>query len=154
MPDGSKLWGRVYWPMLAILAASALVVVCTPHKSSPPASPLPLSDWDIPRLAAYLNGEGLTLRLIATRKDGLVDDSAFLTTTDKKWGELNLLSKNPQYIGRWRGTLYCEKNPAGADVSRAWGDYTLVAGTFLFYGDPELLSRVRATLTPLVATDE
>lgn len=154
MLDGIKLWRRGDWPLLAILAASALVIVWIPHKSRLPASPPPLSDWNIPQLAAYLNGEGLTLRLVSTRKDGWVGDSAFLTTTDKKWAELNLLFKHPHLIGRWRGTLYCEKNPAGADLARVGGDYTLVVGTFLFYGDPELLARVRAALTPLVPADE
>jgi hypothetical protein len=121
-----------------------------------------------------LNGEGLGLRTVATQKDGVVRQTAFLTTTDKEWLDLNLLPKIQKRIDQWRGTLYCVRDPVGnrpellwlarkypgildgargaggnhrSELTHQWGDCCLVAGPFLFYGDRELLGRVHAALT-------
>jgi hypothetical protein len=132
---------------LLVIAALAIAVGQRVGPSMPDAS---ADDGNIPRLLAYLNESGLGLRMIATRKEGGLYPSAFLTTTDKEWTDLNHLPKDPTQINRWRGTLYCEQGPGGdawSDLARQWGDCCLISGSFLFFGDPELLACVRDVLT-------
>lgn len=140
---------RVYWPMMATLGASVVFVFWLGQRKAGPALP---DDWDIPRLAAYLNEHGLHLRVVPTAAHAPPDPTAYLTTTDKGWEEFNRLFKGPLQMDKWRGTLYCERGHGGdnwADLARQWGDYCLVAGPFIFFGDLELLGRVRAALTAL-----
>lgn len=159
MVDVNKLGARTYKPLLIVLLAGAVFAVWIGrHKSGFQTSAETLDAWDIPRLAAYLNDKGLSLRMVATLKEGTLRDirysnKAFLTTTDKQWDDLTRLAKTPAWIGRWRGSLYCERNPAGDDLARKWGDCYLEVGPFVFFGDPELLSHVRDALAPLLPSE-
>jgi hypothetical protein len=135
------------------MVSTILAVWIGRRKDGSPTSSEPLDDWDIPRLVAYLNEAGLALRMVSARKDGVIDQAAFLTITDQEWEDLDRLFKNPKWISQWRGTLYCKRNTAGYDLSH-WGDYSLVAGPFLFFGDPELLARVRDALAPLISSED
>jgi hypothetical protein len=59
---------------------------------------------------------------------------------------------------RWAGVVYCERVRYPADrervveyeyrdeVVQSWADCGLRAGPFLFFGDPELLARIRTAL--------
>src|SRR5262249_40297666 len=104
-----------------------------------------------PQLVAHLNGEGLPLRLVSNRKDGVVAHTAYLTITGRTWEDLIGLRVYPEEIRHWRCTLYCERGTGSednwSDLSQLWGDCCLVVGPFLFFGDRELLGRVRAALT-------
>lgn len=159
MVDGNRLGARAYKPLLIVLlAGTAFAVWIGQHKSRYQTSAETLDAWDIPRLAAYLNDKGLSLRMAATQKEGTIKDiryanKAFLTNTDKEWNDLTRLAKDPKWVARWRGTLYCERNPAGDDLARQWGDCYLEVGSFVFFGDPELLVHVRDALTPLVSSE-
>jgi hypothetical protein len=150
-PAVSQLFWRAGWPFLAALLAGALLAITVRQRLDSYATPAgPLDDWDIPRLVDHLNGKGLGLRLVSTRKDGLLDGDAFLTTTDRDWLDLNELPKVPQLIHRWPGTLYCQRKTGENDWSDRvayWGDCCLEAGPFLLFGDRELLARVRAALS-------
>jgi hypothetical protein len=139
---------RTRWLLPPALAASALLVAAIREYEGPASPAQSLNAWDIPRLTAYLNGEGLGLRLVATRQNGVIDNTAFLTTTAKEFEDLNRLPKDPKRIGWWQGTLYCERGPADdwSDLAWQWGDSSLIAGPFLFFGDPDLLARVRDAL--------
>ena len=146
--------GRLSLP--AVLAAALLVGWIGLRAGRPAASAVPPDDWDIPQLVAYLNDAGLGLRVVSALKNGVIDQTAFLTTSSKEWDDLNHLPKDPKQIHRWQGTLYCERGRAGflmrddwSALVRQWGDCCLVVGPFLFYGDRELLDRVRAALTAL-----
>jgi hypothetical protein len=135
-----------------VLSAALLAAWAGRPPAGPPTSAGPLDEWDIPRLLDYLNGQGLGLRLVSTRQDGVIGPGAFLTVTGRGWADCNRLAKDPRRLGAWRGTLYCERGPGGeaqADLARQWGEGGLAAGPFLFFGDPQLLARVRAALGPL-----
>ena len=146
MLGASKLSWCLYGLLLALLAGALLAVAVERRKTNSARLTTPLHDWDIPRLANYLNTRGLALRLVSTRKDGAIGQMAFLTTTNRGWDELNGLAKSADWIDRWRGTLFCEWNMSGEDLLRQLGDHGMMVGPFLFFGDPELLERVRAAL--------
>jgi hypothetical protein len=149
MAGVSKLSWRVCWPLVPAVLTGALLAVPLGQRgggSAPRA--VSLDDWDIGRLVTYLNGEGLRLRRVSTQRRGVSPLRAYLTTTAKEWLDLDSLPKDPDRIARWRGTLYCERGPADhwPDLQGQWGDCCLVVGPFLFFGDRELLGRVRAAL--------
>jgi hypothetical protein len=156
--DVSKLSWRAGWPFLAALLGGTLMAVALWQRLDGPAKPaLPLHDWDIPQLVSYLNGQGLGLRLVPPQKEGVLDKEAFLTTTDQSWSDLNQLPKIRERIHGWHGTLYCLRNKEGYVLSGqvdVWGDCCLVAGPFLFFGDRDLLARVRAALNEPVASGD
>jgi hypothetical protein len=146
------LWGG-RWLVPAALLVAALLAAWAGRRPVGPARPVgPLDDWDIPRLVAYLNGQGLGLRAVSTQKEGTVGPTAFLTATGQEWDDFNRLPKDARRIGRWRGILYCERGAGGearSGLIRQWDDRSLEAGPFLFFGDPDLLALVRAALAPL-----
>src|SRR5262249_55096043 len=96
----------------------------------------------------HLNRAGLEVRLRSPLKNGAIGQAAFLTTTDKDWDDLNHLYKHPSRIQEWRGVVYCERVGHSEPILRLWGDHYLVAGPFVFFGDSELLERIRAILVP------
>jgi hypothetical protein len=115
-----------------------------------------LDSWDIPELADHLNRAGLKVQLRSPRQDGAILLNGFLTTTHKDWEELNRLGidPGPSRIGEWRGIVYCERAGRGKLGPPHWEDHSLLAGSFLFYGDIELLERIRTILLqsePLLA---
>jgi hypothetical protein len=146
-PRVSKFSWRACWPVLPALFAGALLSAGIGQQAS---DRLPLDDWDIPQLVAYLNGHGMGLRVVSTRRDGVISQTAFLTTTDQEWEDLNGLAKDENQIVPWQGILYCVRGPGGddwADLASHWGDRCLIVGPYLFYGDRELLGRVRVALS-------
>jgi hypothetical protein len=137
--------------VLALPALAALVAgACGRARDRAP--PPPLEGWDVPRLLAHLRASGLDLRAVPTDRDGqAARDRAFLTTADRPWEELNALLATPEQVGRWRGTVFCERlhQPGSRDEAlRHWGGCGLRAGPFVLFGDPDLLDRVRAALAP------
>jgi hypothetical protein len=78
-----------------------------------------------------------------------VENSALRTTTAKDWREFLALPKSPEAIDLWRGTIYCERlnQPGSRDPQVGlWGECCLVVGPFLFFGDRDLLRRIRVAL--------
>lgn len=128
--------------LLAISVARNLV-----HRA---AMRFALNNWDIRGLADHVNRAGLNVQLHSPRKDGVISHNAFLTTTHKDWKELNLLGidPGPSRIQEWRGIVYCERAGKGERGLPDWEDHSLVVGPFVFYGDTELLERIRAILVP------
>jgi hypothetical protein len=99
----------------------------------------------------YLEERGLGLRAVPTDRNGKTwRRNAFLTRTDQGWDQLSALSKSVGKIDRWRGTVYCERmqQPEEREIlSRLWGDCGLIAGPFVFFGDPDLLAEIREALS-------
>jgi hypothetical protein len=104
---------------------------------------------DLAHLVERLRAGGLDLRAVSVDKGGTAQHNLFLTTTDKGWEQLHAVPKVPECIDRWRGTVYCEQvfDPhTRVQQQRLWGDCCLRAGPFLFFGDRELLGRIRTCL--------
>jgi hypothetical protein len=144
---------RRYGLLFTALPAMTLLAISLGHRlGNPVPDQRSLHDWDIPELADHLNRAGLKVRLSSTRINGSIGHNAFLTNTEKDWDQLNRLAidPHPNQLPAWRGTVYCErvtgKDPA--DLLRPWGGHCLVVGSFIFYGDAELLERIGAALAP------
>jgi hypothetical protein len=141
---------RMHWILLAGFVASVLLAASLGKRTaSPTTPPLPLNDWGILELADHLHRAGIHLNVVPTAKGGVVQDTAFLTTTEKSWHDLNRLRKGAKQLGPWQGILYCERleiDQMRRVLADQWGDFGWTAGPFLFYGDPDLLARVRAVL--------
>jgi hypothetical protein len=133
----------------ASVAATAFLIVSVRKPSADPTSvSRSIHEWDIPELAVHLNRMGVEVRLRSIPRQGPVGRSAFLTTTAKEWNDLNALTKDPTHIEEWGGTLYCERLGEShmTYLADQWGEYSLTVGPFIFYGDVELLIRVRDAL--------
>jgi hypothetical protein len=103
---------------------------------------------DIPGLVGRLRTAGLGLRVVPTGRNAKPDHNAYLTATGKGFEQLHAVPRMPEFIGDWRGTVYCERlySQRARQEARQGGDYCLLAGPFLIFGDPELLARIRACL--------
>jgi hypothetical protein len=139
-------YARLFLALALLVGSLAAVRLVHPP---PRRGALPLDDWGIEQVIAQLEQEGLRLRTVPVRKDGPLSQGVFLTSTERNWSYFNCLRKDPGQVEQWRGTLYLERGAAGRrglDLDGLWGDCYLVAGPFVFFGDRELLGKVRAAL--------
>jgi hypothetical protein len=75
--------------------------------------------------------------------------NAYLSTTEKTGAELYWLVKDRTEMHRWAGVVYCERVQYPEDregMVKLWADCGLRVGPFVFFGDPELLARIRTAL--------
>lgn len=131
---------------LTVLLVVASLLVARRALRAPSDGGHQLDDWDVPRLVDHLRKEGLDLRVVSTREGGKARHNAYLTASGKGWKELNLMLKVPEQAEQWRGSLYVELCQHPEVRASYWGDCCLVAGPFVFFGDRDLLARVRAIL--------
>jgi hypothetical protein len=111
--------------------------------------PEPMDHWTIEDLVRHLHNSGLECRAVATYANGPVNAGAFLTTTDKRWEELNALPVCREQIERWQGTVYCgraHREPSSDPRLQLWGPCCLRRGGFVFFGDAALRARIDAAL--------
>lgn len=136
----------------ALLGLACAVVPLGPRAAtSTVADPLArLHDWDLPQLVLHLEAQGLGLRPVPDSARGELRFGAYLIRTEKDWEQLSRLFKAPERIEGWKGTVHCGRvtGPQARDVcSSLWGDCSLVAGPFVFFGDRELLAEIGACLS-------
>jgi hypothetical protein len=141
------------WPFIGLPVVVVVLLGtwnCYEARRGSPISASRRHATDVAHLVEYLRAGGLELRAVSADKGGAAEHNLYLTTTDKGWEQLNGVPKVPECIERWQGTVYCERvfDPATRDQQqRLWGDCCLRAGPFLFFGDRQLLGRIRACLT-------
>jgi hypothetical protein len=145
------MW-RTHLPVLMMAVLGALLVHAFSRSVPKPAPPalLPLDDWSVADMARYLEGRGLGLRAIPTSPKGYLGPNAFLVRRDFSWLELARLPKDAKRVHLWQGVAYFERwhNPLTAeDRAESWEGACLLAGPFLFFGDPELLAHIRDALS-------
>jgi hypothetical protein len=138
-------------PALATLTvlAGLAVVACWKTRPAPERSEALLDGWEVPNLVGYLQGRGLPLHLSPTGPGANTRVNAYLTTTAKPGAELYWLLKDRKAMQRWAGVVYCERlgRPEDREESvESWAECGLRAGPFVFFGDPELLARIRTAL--------
>ena len=130
----------------AVLAMTLLFLSREQRLGNRVAAQPSIYDWNILELADYLDRAGLHVRVQSTREDGVIDQKAFLTTTQKNWADLNRLFKDISCSQAWRGTVHCERLGKGEPALQLLDDHYMVAGPFVFYGDTDLLERIDAIL--------
>jgi hypothetical protein len=100
-------------------------------------------------LVALLRRRGLAFRAVPAAKGGALNGGAYLTTTEKPWAVLNGLSRTPERVDDWRGTVHCGRLYGKEDAAvRLFegGDCVMHIGHWIFFGDPSLLARIRDAL--------
>jgi hypothetical protein len=140
---------------LAVLAGLAGAAVHWGARTAPQRSKECMDDWDVRDLAGYLEGRGLKLHLSPTSASANVSANAFLTTTEKPATELYGLVKDTNAMQPWAGVVYCERLRDPEDrqlVLECWADCGLRADPFVFFGDPELLARIRTALGDAISS--
>jgi hypothetical protein len=112
-----------------------------------------MGGWQVEDLVSHLRRKGLEFRAMPTAEHCPLNRGAYLTTTDQPWERLNGLLKNPDAIDEWEGTVFCVRAtqaPEDEDPRlEMWGDCGLRLGPFLFFGDRQLLARIRDALADL-----
>jgi hypothetical protein len=125
------------------------IVACWKTPSAPGRSEAGMDGWEVPDLVGYLQGRGLPLHLSPTGLMANTRVNAYLTTTAKPGAELYRLVKDRRAKHRWTGVVYCGRSrhyEVLEGVVESWADCGLRAGPFVFFGDPELLARIRTAL--------
>jgi hypothetical protein len=136
---------------LALIGVPLLIGLLLGIRECRPAQKLgpDLREADLSRLAELLREHGLDWRLAPGNERGDLRHNGFLTTTDLDWRKLHIIPKAPEQIGRWQGTVYCERlnQPNSRDQQiPMWGDCCVRIGPFVFFGDRAMLAQLREAL--------
>jgi hypothetical protein len=135
------LWRFLAVALLAGLAGYALRGVLGPSVPRPADS--------IPALVAHLGKHGIQLRVIPIAHNGDVCRGAYLTRTSRDWDQLAIWARIPEHLPYWQGTVHVQPLPgpqARLEAQLSWGEACLVYGQLLLFGDPVLLTQIRAAL--------
>jgi hypothetical protein len=135
-----------------ILAASATVPLVIPRYSPPSSQPPPEKPHNFPEATAEL-APWLTSRLPHVRvmpappTDNfyLAADSVPETVTAEDLGQL---PRRPNVIEKWSGVVYvaqCLQDPRLYDRSYM-GDFGFVAPPYLFFGDPDMMTKIKRVM--------
>jgi hypothetical protein len=141
--------------VLAVLVGLAVAAVYWGARSALQRPEVDMDAWDVRDLVAYLEGRGLRLHLTPTRAGGDASANAYLTTEAKPAAELYGLITDRHTMHHWAGVVYCERcrrYEAREVCLELWGDCGLRAGPFVFFGDPELLARIRTALEDAISS--
>src|SRR6202158_4326540 len=125
--------------LFAVVIVLQLAILLRPNPSTPAAT----AQGRLAELVWKLHDNGLEFRAVSARADGLWDDSIYLTTTDKTLRELTKWPINSDFADRWTGTIVIMRLRRGDD---GLGGASWVYGHHTFFGDKELLDRVRHCL--------
>jgi hypothetical protein len=126
------------WALAACLALAAWLAC-----RGPAAGPAP---DHLPGVLCRLRQRGVALRLYTPEgAQGEVGRSLYLTADRREIADLKALPRISDCLGRWQGVAFAEElaEPALQGLD---GDGVLRYGRVLFFGDPELLARIREAL--------
>jgi hypothetical protein len=135
------------------IAAAALLLVLTGFAATlmmvQAVRPDPIDDWTVEDLVMHLRHSGMELRAVSTYKNGRIGPSAYLTTTNKSWEELNALAACSDRVKGWEGTVYCCRTLGKSNADprlQLWGEFGMRRGSFVFFGDAALIARIDAAM--------
>jgi hypothetical protein len=139
---------------LAVVAIAGTACALHFARTDPaPLSPAVVAapaDWKVADLVAHLGGRGLGLHAVPAPAWGDVEDGVYLCASPRERGDLQKLPRLARLAGRWQGVVFCQREGTGAPLTpddlASWGEHGMVAGSFVLFGDPQLLARVRAAL--------
>jgi hypothetical protein len=125
-----------------VLVAAGFVLGSLGGRSARTAPPAGGGAYEVARRLCV---RGLCLRVVPAAAEN-VYAGAYLTSTDRTWGELVCLPFSAAAAARWRGTVLCKEEPPGMDCMERDPQRLLRHGNLFFYGDPELLRQVAEVL--------
>ncbi len=133
--------------VLGLLLASVFL-------ASPPVQGVRTQGWELAQFIEHLHARGVRVRVIPTRADGRLDQSAYLTEDpDETWASCAQKVQLVEYVDRWRGTALVQRHtaesclvlPLDEGENRCW------IGDFVLFGDKELLRRIQRAFRPGLA---
>ncbi|MFO0841694.1 MAG: hypothetical protein U0797_04730 [Gemmataceae bacterium] len=136
----------VLFCLVAVAAAAVLASrgLCRCHRGGD------RSDWRLPQLVEHLNGSGLRLKVVPSRRDGRWDDTVYLTRDhDATWETFQRKNLTAERLSAWQGSVYAHRIGSRTDLETHlvnWQGQGVRAGNFLLFGDPALLERIRHSL--------
>src|SRR4051794_23811643 len=138
------------WIRSALLVLGSAASVFLFMGSSKPTVNTP--GWRLVQLADRLQAQGLELRVIASRRDGLLGNNAYLTENpDETWLSFQLKVKSQDRIASWRGSVWVVWNDRYEQaliqvVVPSSGRYGRQIGEFFVFGDDQLIERIQRAL--------
>ena len=102
---------------------------------------------NLPDMVQYLRDNGIALRTVPQRDDGLWADAVYLTQTNMSAESLKELCVHPETIEAWQGTVIVnvESDYAPHNVND-WDENGWRWGRFFFYGDKKIISQIASAL--------
>jgi hypothetical protein len=109
-------------------------------------------DWELAEFVDYLHAQGIRLRAVTARADRLSGHTVFLTESpDETWESFQLKSKTVERITQWRGSVSLSRLDSSMDPEGLlwqWGPYGCRIGSFVLFGDEEVLERIQRAFGP------
>jgi hypothetical protein len=111
-------------------------------------SPGGADHWTAADLLAHLRQAGPPLHVVPVQQENGPVSGIYLCTRPRRREELQCLLRVRKYADRWQGVVFADRlGAAGPPVNADdWGEHGMLVGQTLLFGDPELLSSLRATL--------
>jgi hypothetical protein len=112
--------------------------------------PLP-PDWDVADLLAHLDARGVRLCAEPMVRNGPVSAGVFLSEAPIDRQRLPFLVRLRDQGAAWRGLVLAHRAPAAREATfewqmQDWGEFALLAGGVVLFGDPGLLERIAQAL--------
>jgi hypothetical protein len=131
------------WIGVSLFAVSIAMVPLIYRVSSQPIPP----PGTLTELTELLSQKAPELHVVPRRENGPVD-GLWVSVRPLDRDQLPNLSRIHERGDRWQGIVFCEQVREGfvipKEIIHDWGEYGLQIGPFLFFGDPDLLRRIRA----------
>jgi hypothetical protein len=98
-------------------------------------------------VASSLSAMGICKCVVPVESNGL-NTGVYLTNSDKTRDQLVLLHwrATDKAAERWKGTVFVKEGPPEGDLLEQDPVHQLRYGKLLFYGDPQLLSKIGESL--------
>ena len=131
---------------LALAFALCTATVPLSHRWLDPRSAPP---HNLTELAEMSRQFGLPLHVVPLR-DSSLEEGIYLCQCAQSREELQRLARAAEDGDYWRGVVFCELNQRLGEIDddewRRWGEYGMLIGPFVLFGDPALLRRIRQAL--------
>lgn len=133
------------WICVSLFIASITLVPLIGRLSRQPTPP----PRTLAELRELLSQDAPLLTVVPMSRND-VEFGMYICAHPSTHEQLSRLLRNSQNAGRWQGVIFCERvtkwNPITEEELRTWGKHGMQIGSLLFFGDPELLERLRTVI--------
>jgi hypothetical protein len=111
-----------------------------------PRAPVDPTGWSLTDLVQHLERRGLPLRVVPARRDGRWGNDIYLTQEPSlTWVDFQRKGKSADLAHQWRGSVWVRRLGDGNWPVPEWGPHGCRIGGFLFFGDAQLIDRIKRT---------